>query len=152
MTQRQLRITVGLGAALAVVVLAGMLIRSPRVHADDDDNESKIQIGFKIAPVPLNLTGKDRELVGLGSFLVNAVADCNGCHNPGPGNNQFANGGNPFFGEPTKINPATYLGGGRDFGPVVPGSASAHIVSRNLTPDKTGRPEGATRFRSFFRS
>lgn len=39
-------------ATLAVVVLAGMLIRSPRVYADDNDNESKIQIGFKIAPVP----------------------------------------------------------------------------------------------------
>lgn len=33
---------------------------------------------------------------------------------------------------------AAYLGGRQDFGPLVPGSA--HIVSRNLTPDKTARP------------
>ena len=28
----------------------------------------------------INLTGKNRALVGLGSYLVNAVGDCNGCH------------------------------------------------------------------------
>src|ERR1700758_471674 len=56
-------------AALAVVVLAGISIRSPRVYANDDDNESKIQVGFKIAPVPLNLDGKNRALVGLGATL-----------------------------------------------------------------------------------
>lgn len=38
------------------------------------------------------------------------------------------------------MNPATYLGGGQDFGVLIPGSA--HIVTRNLTPDKTGRSEG----------
>src|SRR2546426_8229369 len=42
---------------------------------------------------------KNRELVGLGSYIVNAVSDCNACHNPGPGNNQFLSGGNPFFGQ-----------------------------------------------------
>ena len=129
------------------IVLAGMSIKAPRAHADDDDTNSKIKIGFKIAPVPLNLEGKDRELVGLGSYIVNAQADCNGCHNPGPGNNQFLPGGNPYFGQPKIINPATYLGGGRDFGPFVPGSA--HIISRNLTPDKTGRPEGGHTFDEF---
>ena len=67
-------------AALAVVVLAGILTRSPRVYANDDDNESKIQVGFKIAPVPLNLDRKNRALVGLGSYIVNAQGDCNGCH------------------------------------------------------------------------
>jgi len=46
------------------------------------------------------------------------------------------------------INQANYLGGGRDFGPVVPGN-SAHIVTRNLTPDNTGRPEGGHTFAEF---
>ena len=53
---------------------------SPRVHADDNDQndrESKIQIGFRIAPVKLNLDGKDRSLVGLGSYIVNGENDCN---------------------------------------------------------------------------
>lgn len=128
-------------------ILSGALLfgstSSPRVQANEDDNdsnESKIQQGFEIAPVPLNLQGKNRELVGLGSYLVNGAGDCNACHNAGPGNNQFLPGGNPFFGQPKKINPATYLGGGRNFGPFAPGSAN--IISRNLTPDKTGLPEG----------
>src|SRR5438445_142250 len=145
----------GAGTGLTVVVISGMLISSPRGQAqnrDDDfqnDDESKIQKGFAIAPVPLNLEGKNPGLVGLGSYLVNGPGDCNACHNPGPGNNQFLPGGNPFFGQPKKINPATYLGGGRDFGDFPPGSGSAHIISRNLTPDKTGLPEGGHTFAEF---
>jgi hypothetical protein len=53
----------------------------------------------------------------------------------------------PFFSGKEKINPATYLGGGRNFGPLVPGSVS--IFSRNLTPDKTGLPEGGHTLREF---
>src|SRR3989442_4853967 len=153
MALRQFLKTIGAGTGLAVVVISGMLISSPRGQAqnrDDDfqnDDESKIQKGFAIAPVPLNLAGKNRGLVGLGSYLVNGPGDCNACHNAGPGNNQFAPGGNPFFGQPIKIKPATYLGGGRNFGPLVPGSAD--IVSRNLTPDRTGLPVGGDTFREF---
>lgn len=168
MTPKQVVRTAGTVAAIVAIILAGMLISSPRVRANDDDddrdrndsrvrahdddddrdrNDSRIEQGFDIAPVPLNLAGKNRTLVGLGSYLVNAVGDCNGCHNPGPGANEFAPGGNPFLGQPKKINPATYLGGGRDFGSLVAGSA--HIISRNLTPDKTGRPEGGHTFAEF---
>src|SRR5467141_5010624 len=106
-------------AAFAAIVLAGMLSSSRPVKATDDDdedrNESKIQRGFEIAPVPLNLEGKNRALVGLGSYIVNGQGDCNGCHSAGP-TTEFLPGGNPYFGQPEKINPATYLGGGRDFG------------------------------------
>src|SRR6266478_1203130 len=147
MTLRRFLKTIGWCAALAGVVLAGTLIRSPRVRADDDDNESKIQVGFAIAPVPLNLAGKNQALVGLGSYIVNAQGDCDGCHSAGPAT-EFAPGGNPYFGQPTKINPATYLGGGRDFGPF-PAPGFPHIVSRNLTPDKTGLPEGGHTFSEF---
>jgi hypothetical protein len=138
-------------AAFAALVLTGMLSSSRRVQALDDDeerNESKIRIGFEIAPVHLNLHDKNRQLVGLGSYIVNAQADCNGCHNPGPGANEYQPGGNPYLGQQKIINPATYLGGGRDFGPVVPGG-SAHIISRNLTPDKSGLPEGGRTFSEF---
>jgi hypothetical protein len=138
-------------AAFAAIILAGMLSSSPRVKATDDDdddrNESKIRQGLEIAPVPLNLEGKKRALVGLGSYIVNAHVPCNECHGSGPAITQFLPGGNPYFGQPAIINPATYLGGGRDFGPVVPGSA--HIISRNLTPDKTGLPEGGRTFSEF---
>jgi hypothetical protein len=146
------RRTIGAGAALAVVVLAGMLIGPGRGQAFDNegnDNESKIQKGFAIAPVPLNLAGKNRALVGLGSYIINAQGDCNGCHSAGPAT-EFAPGGNPYFGQrPTVVNPATYLGGGRDFGPYPAPTSSVHIISRNLTPDKTGRPEGGHTFSEF---
>lgn len=143
---------VGAAAVFAAIILAGMTIISQSGRADNgNSDESKIQQGFAIAPVPLNLVGKNRALVGLGSYLVNAVGDCNGCHSAGPVT-EFADGGNPYLLHPVfngtkKINPATYLGGGNDFGPLIPGSA--HIVSRNLTPDKTGRPEGGHTFSEF---
>ena len=134
--------------AFAAVIIGGMLIKSPRVQAQSskDDQESRIEQGFDIAPVPLNLEGKNRALVGLGSYLVNAVAACNDCHDAGP-QTQYAPDGNPFFGQPKKVNPTTYLGGGQDFGALLPGSS--HIVSRNLTPDKTGLPEGGRTFPEF---
>ena len=99
----------------------------------------KNQRGFQIAPVPLNLEGKNRALVGLGSYLVNAVGDCNGCH-AGP-SGEDAPGGDPFHGEPKQVNQDAYLSGGRPlFGPFIP---------RNLTPDKTGMPEGGASFEEF---
>ena len=88
----------------------------------------KIYRGFKIAPVKLNLKGKNPRLVGLGSYIVNAQAGCNDCHT----NPSYAEGGDPFKGEPEQINTAGYLAGGREFGP---------FISRNLTPCKNGEPE-----------
>jgi hypothetical protein len=112
-------------------------------HDDDRVRDPRIRRGFAIAPVQLTLNGKDPNLVGLGSYLVNAVAGCNDCHSA----TEFEPGGNPFFGQPTVINQASYLGGGRNFGPLAPGTPD--IVSRNLTPDKTGRPEGGRTFEEF---
>lgn len=136
-------------AAFAAIVLAGILNISPRAKAQDEvsDGDSRIQQGLAITPVPLNLDGKNVALVGIGSYIVNATVPCNECHGAGPAITQFLPGGNPYFGQPKVINPATYLGGGRDFGPVVPGSP--HIISRNLTPDKTGLPEGGRTFADF---
>jgi hypothetical protein len=129
-----------------------MLISLRRGQASDNegnDDESRIQQGLAIAPVKLNLDGKDRALVGLGSYIVNALVDCNGCHTRSP-QDDFAAGGNPYFGQhPTKVNPAVYLGGGNDFGPFPGLGPFPHIVSRNLTPDKTGRPEGGRTFEEF---
>jgi hypothetical protein len=141
----------GAVALFAAIILAALLSSSRTVRAHDDDdndrNESKVRKGFAIAPVPLNLHGKDHELVGLGSYIVNAQADCNGCHSAGP-QTEFAPGGNPYFGQPEKINTATYLGGGRNFGKVGP-PPSPDIISRNLTPDKSGLPEGGHTFAEF---
>jgi hypothetical protein len=151
MTLKQSVKPAGAIAVFTAIVLAAMLSSSRPARATDDDdndrNESKVRKGFQIAPVPLNLKGKDHELVGLGSYIVNAQADCNGCHSAGP-QTEFLPGHNPYFGQPEKINTATYLGGGRNFGKVS-GPPSPDIISRNLTPDKTGRPEGGHTFAEF---
>lgn len=131
------RTATAVSAALALV-----LATAPKGRAADpgDDGESKIQRGFAIAPVDLNLTGKNRALVGLGSYIVNAVGDCNGCH-AGP-SGEYADGGNPFQGQPKVVNKAAYLAGGTPlFGPF--------FIPRNLTPDKTGRPAGGASFEEF---
>jgi hypothetical protein len=150
---------VGAAAGFAAIVLAGMLISSPRGQAqgDGNDDESKIEQGLAIAPVPLNLAGRNRALVGLGSYIVNAQADCNGCHTMDP-STEFTATGNPYLLRPpngpfsgkTQANPKTYLGGGSDFGAFPGPGPFPHIISRNLTPDKTGRPEGGHTFQEFF--
>src|SRR5690348_13756193 len=110
-------------AALVTIAIAGLFSSSPRVHAKDNQPDPSeallIQQGFEIAPVPLNLARKDRNLVGLGSYLVNAIGDCNGCHTGGgPPNFNYAAGFNPYFGQKAKVDPNVYLSGGQDFGPV----------------------------------
>jgi hypothetical protein len=94
--------------------------------------DERIARGFAIAPVELNLRGKNKAFVGLGSYIVNAQAGCNDCHTHPP----YLVGGDPFEGQPTKINVAGYLAGGRFFGP--------GIVSPNITPDEHGLPAGLT--------
>jgi hypothetical protein len=117
--------------------------RNRRDRNREDEGEREVQIGFSIAPVKLNLKDKDPELVGLGSYIVNAQGGCNDCHtcpSYAPGHNPFPL---PIFGVggDGQINAATYLAGGVDFGPV-PGPG---VTSANLTPDPaTGRPEGLT--------
>jgi hypothetical protein len=113
----------------------------------DDSTRASAQVrqGFAIAPVALNLNGKNPDLVGYGSYLVNAVAGCNDCHTS-DATLIYAPGGNPSFGQPAKINPSNYLGGGRDFGPY---ATLDHLYSRNLTPDKTGLPVGGMSFSTF---
>lgn len=132
------------------VLVAAMVSSSQRASANDDDDhgdDARIRRGFEIAPFQLKFDEKNWKAVGLGSYLVNGAGDCNGCHSAGPAT-QYLPGGNPFFGQPAKVNPATYLGGGRDFGKLE-GPDSPDIISRNLTPDKTGRPEGGRTFDEF---
>ena len=134
--------------ALSALFLTGTVAGSAALRADDyrDIQDPRVRIGFEIAPVSLKLQGKDRDLVGLGSYLVNAVAGCNDCHTQSA-TSEYAPGGNPFFGQPRIVDTAAYLAGGRDFGALAPNTP--HIVSRNLTPDKTGRPEGGRSFAEF---
>ena len=117
--------------AIATVAAVGVLLSGSACADGGGSDESKIRQGFAIAPVTLDLAGKNHASVGLGSYIVNAQGGCNDCHT----NPSYAPGGNPYLGEPKKINAAGYLGGGAAFGP---------FVSRNLTPDKSGLPAGST--------
>jgi hypothetical protein len=145
-----------------IIILAGMYVSSKKVHADEQDSVQNLaQIGLNIAPVYLNLTGKDPTLVGLGSYIVNAQADCNGCHTSSPVGAEFGvsnNSNNPYLlfpnHSPWKVQAKYYLGGGQNFGPAGPGIGDPTgpyyagpgngplIITRNLTPDYTGLPEG----------
>jgi hypothetical protein len=113
-----------LGAAFALVLFLG----SADGHAQA---KSSIQQGAAIAPVPLDLAGLNPALVRQGSYIVNAQGGCNDCHTAP----SYAEGGNPFFGQPEVINADGYLAGGGVFGP---------FISRNLTPNAAGRPAGLT--------
>ena len=161
MAFEQLGKTATAAAAVGILVFSTMSVMSTRAHADDDEDLSTI--GLRIAPVPLHTQGLDTKLVGLGSFIVNAQADCNGCHTSNPAT-QYLDPGNPYFlfphnqppvHNPTGVNPATYLAGGSDFGPVGAGvsggvkGAGPDIITRNLTPNFAGRPEGGHSFSDF---
>jgi hypothetical protein len=138
-------------ATIGVLFLAATLVSNLPVKGNDEDQnrgdrnredegKREVQIGFSIAPVKLNLKDKDPELVGLGSYIVNAQGGCNDCHTcPSykPGHNPFP----PPFGVSGdgQFNDVGYLAGGVDFGP--PGNV---VTSANLTPDVNGRPEGLT--------
>ena len=98
------------------------------------DSENPVKRGYAIVPpgVVLNLADKDRQLVGLGSYVVN-TSGCVDCHS----RPTYSPGGDPFKGEPERLNAEEYLSGGRQFGP--------EITSANITPDNTGKPAGLTR-------
>jgi hypothetical protein len=126
-------------------------------YADDSKDaveRSVIQQGFAASPIPkskLNFAGKDPYLVGLGAYLVNAAADCSGCHSfPRFLSLGDVAGSNPAFNDPYLGNPLDqsisgqlranfnnkhYLAGGRCFG---------GFMARNITPDASGRPLGLT--------
>lgn len=101
-----------------------------RVSGQDggDLPQDVVERGLALSPVPVNLEGRNRVLVGLGSYLVN-TSGCNDCHTNPP----YVMGGDPFMGQPEQIPAANFLAGGQEFGP---------FTSRNLTPElDTGRPE-----------
>ncbi len=142
---------------VAVFVLSlGLVVggnRSANAWNDDTISPSLVEQGFAISPIPkdqLNLTGGSQAAIGLGSYLVNAVGDCSGCHSfpqylqkGGPGSNPAA--GDPYEGVPStqsiegqlvaNFNVSHYMSGGQCFGP---------FMARNLTPDKYGPVEGLT--------
>jgi len=144
--KRHLGIQIAGACAVTAAVLVAASTAPSHVAKAEPGGDSRIELGFAAAPFHLNLAHKNPALVGLGSYYVNVVGDCNGCHSAGPPT-QYVKGGNPYMNQPKQVNPATYLGGGRDFGPLIPNSA--HIISRNLTPDSSGLPIGGDSFDEF---
>ncbi len=125
-------------ASFLVVFTAGLLWMRRPAQAQTTTDEpyytfpiDDVITGYKISPVPITIGNRNPFRVGWGSYLVNAVAGCNDCHT----NPSYAAGGDPFMGQPKKINAAAYLGGGQQFGP---------FTSRNLTPEANGMPAGLT--------
>ena len=136
------------------LALIGISIASGVSYADENIDPSLVQQGFAISPIPklmLKLRGNIPAKVGFGSYLVNAVGDCSGCHSfpqyLEKGNNAGSNpnAGDPYEGLPSSqsvtgqlvanFNVSQYLVGGQCFGP---------FMARNLTPDANGLPEGLT--------
>jgi Concanavalin A-like lectin/glucanases superfamily len=116
-----------------VVAISTLPSRVANAEAADfsPQEQQEIKKGFAITPVPLNLQGKNRNLVGLGSYIVNAQGGCNDCHT----NPSYTPGHDPHLGQSPRINKEHYLAGGQQFGP---------FVSRNITPDANGLPAGLT--------
>lgn len=121
-------------ACLALALTAGAAL--PAAAADRDlllYGASAVTRGYELVPpgLKLNLLGKNRGLVYLGSYVVN-TSGCIDCHS----HPSYAPGGDPYQGQPEIINTLQYLSGGRQFGP---------ITAPNLTPDFAGKPAGLTR-------
>lgn len=117
----------------AWIVCAVLATTAWSALAEDNISESRIRRGYEIVPkgVKLDMMGKNRAMVGLGSYIVNS-SGCIDCHS----HPSYAPGGDPFKGQPEMVNAQQYLSGGRMFGPF--------IKAPNLTPDNAGKPAGLT--------
>ena len=90
---------VRLTSTAAGLALAVLTLPSTGAAQGASDENSKIRAGYALiekAGLELNLKGKNPSLVGLGSYIVNAQADCNGCH----GNPTFAQGAIRIWASP----------------------------------------------------
>lgn len=132
---KQIHCLAACGAMLALSLAQASFGRP----SSDGLPKSEIQRGLAIAPVQLNLKGKNKSLVAKGSYIVNAQGGCNDCHTSPPYTSD------PHSGAPEQINVAHYLAGGQQFGP---------FTSRNLTPNAQGLPAGMTlaQFRTALRT
>ena len=112
-------------STVALTLLVALTLSSNALAADATDVDSEL----KLSPVHLKFDPKDRIAVARGSYLVNALGGCVGCHTMPT----YEPGGDPFKGEPEKLNLKNLLAGGKCFGP---------LRSPNITPDASGRPGG----------
>lgn len=116
----------------ALLVCVGGMLQMPVAKAQSAApyDDAAVQKGLQISPVTLDFTGRDRNQVGYGSYLVNAAGGCNDCHTNPP----YKPEGDPFQGKTKIVNKEGYLAGGAAFGP---------FTSRNLTPSVEGPVTGS---------
>lgn len=119
-----------------VVCLAGAMVKAEPGNgpASGGGDGARARVGLTFAReqgIPLDLAGRDAKLVGLGSYLVNAVGGCNDCHTAPP----YTQDPYAMLGAPKQVNVPCYLAGGVPFGP---------FVSRDITPWENGMPAGLT--------
>ena len=132
LTRRRTWLALALAAASAAPYAAAPDTDTDPATAMSDTN-SRLVRGRELVPpgVILNLKGKQRNLVWQGSYIVNTTG-CIDCHT----HPSYSPGGDPFKGQPERVNAEQYMSGGRQFGP---------FTAPNLTPDHAGRPAGLTR-------
>jgi len=127
---------IAVAATLLFVGSFGAALMADRDRDDGDSARARIGLAYaRDQRIHLNLRNRDREQVGLGSYLVNAVGGCNDCPTAPP----YIQDPFEFLGAPKQINAPCYLAGGVRFGP---------FVSRDITPWEDGKPAGLT-FRGF---
>jgi hypothetical protein len=133
------RILIPMLAIVAFVSFVGYRVAIGQETLDSFHFSQQAALGRKLAPVPLNLQGKNPDLVYLGSYIVNAQGGCNQCHTcPSfpQGADPYVNGP-PQGNDPVPVNTANYRAGGTPF-------QNSTIISSNLTPDSSGQPGGLT--------
>lgn len=118
------------GAAVAFGAWAYLSPSSANAQTVPAYEAARVAKGLAITPVPLDFTGKDKDQVGYGSYLVNAIGGCNDCHT----NPNYKAGSDPFMGQTKQVNSAGYMAGGIAFGP---------FLSRNVTPSVDGPTTGS---------
>jgi len=111
---------------LAVVVFLG----AEPMGEKKSEEESKIARGLEISPVPVRLDDRNKTMIGLGSYLINAAGGCANCHTCPT----YSPAGSKGKGK--QINAQNYMAGGVPF--------AEGITSANLTPDAHGLPGGLT--------
>ena len=128
---------------MALIVVCGVAFFGVALRGDDDHGrDGRVARGLELSPVPVNVTRQNRELVGLGSYIVNAQGGCNDCHTcPSYAVNPYTTGQRVGV-----VNAKNFLAGGVAF--ATPGGT---FVSPNLTPDpsRNNLPDGGHTFAQF---
>jgi hypothetical protein len=123
---------------LVIVLCISISTMLPAASGGSKKEDNRVAKGLEISPVPLRLNDRNKTLVGIGSYLVNASAGCATCHTCPtfvPGHEK---------GKNKQINAQNYMAGAVPFVSATSPGPAIHLSSPNLTPDVHGLPGGLT--------